>query len=763
MRIPTTNEEFKLENIQLINDAVAISVPVQLFADPSDSTVTYSRFESCTDTIPELITVSFNTLADRCSEPVIRDDKDGPAFCPATFAPAYRKSKNATNCHFLAFDLDNLPDHVTAEDVLECVAGFSAFTYSTHSHKMPGKGNRFRVVIAIHAPIPAAQYKKVATQFAGRFAKWAGAVDSAGFSPSQMLYFPSCPSDHREHFEFDGQEGEPFNWSVDMNNLRTGDFPTVIDTAQLVRDSQILISKGSRNKELFRIGAALRGCGLDDDQIAAQLLKKNDQLCVPPLEADEVLGIAKSISRYPQGNVVVPLDQSIGLLANNETAITELSLAREIAQVHSGQFHFVTETGKWMLLDSSTNVWKEDATGQVNRWALDQIQRRAKYAADLIGQGQYKYGQEILAGVRKAEKNGFINGTLSLLKSLEGIQVTKSEFDANPYVIGFQGGKCADLQALTIRDIFPTDKVTKLAGAEYHADARCPLWEKSVMDWACGDRELARFLQVWVGYTLSGLTEQQYFLFLFGGGRNGKSVFIDIINALLKDYAMTMNPESLMLKSGGGGANNDIARLAGARLVTSVELQEGRVFDENLIKQLTGGDKITARYLYRENFEFHPNLKLAVTGNHKPIVKGTDFGFWRRVLMVPFFANVDNPDAGLTQKLRGELPGILNWALEGWRIYQAEGLVIPKVVERESFAYREEMDIVGQWKQQCTAPMAGNEIRANVLYHSFRKWAEENGFFSMNSSAFGRKIASAGVRSRRDGRGVIYLDLQLVG
>ncbi len=528
----------------------------------------------------------------------------------------------------------------------------------------------------------------------------------------------------------------------------------------LVHDSQILISSRSRNKELFRIGAAMRGRGMDGEEIATELMKRNEQLCVPPLKTDEVLGIAKSVCRYPQGNRLVQIDQPSGQLVRSETAITELSLAQEVAQFHFGAFHYVSESGKWMLLDTVTNVWEVDVTGQVTRWALDQIQRRAEYAAQLIGQGEYEYGQKMLAGIRKTEKSTFINGTLLLLKSLEGVQVNKSDFDANPYIVGFQGGKCVNLQTLTIRDIRPEDKLTKLAGAAYEPNARCPIWEKSILDWSCGDRELAKFLQVWVGYTLSGLTEQQYFPFLFGGGKNGKSVFIDIIKILLNDYSMTMNPESLMLKSGGGGANNDIARLAGARLVTSVELPEGRVFDENLIKQLTGGDKITARYLYRENFEFHPNLKLMVTGNHKPIVKGTDNGFWRRVLMVPFSANMDNPDTGLKQKLLAELSGILNWALEGWRMYQSEGLVIPKVIARESSAYREEMDIVVQWKQQCTAPLAGSEIRANLLYRSFKTWAEENGFFGMNSSAFGRKVSPM-VRSRRDGRGMIYLDLQL--
>jgi putative DNA primase/helicase len=760
-----------LQNTQYINEAAPTVCSTRPFIGLSELLVSYSQFACRTDTIPEEVTESFGSLADRCREPSIRDEKDGLAFCPAIFVPSARKSANAQKCHFLAFDLDNLPVDVGAGDVLDCIAGCSAFTYSTYSHKLAGKGARFRVVVAVHAPIPATEYKHVAMVFAAKFQKLTGTVDPAGFSPAQMHYFPSCSSDQYEKFEFDVQQGKPYDWSAVVSSAyadsqQRGGAAVYQSFVHSQKEdiSGTSIYEGSRNTHLFRLGAAMRGQGLDENDIAAELLLKNQQLCLPPLSKDETLKIAESVCRYPQGNVSSVMGPNTSVIPRDDAVtVTELSLVNEVMQAHSGRFHFLIESGKWIVCDPETNIWHDDDSSQVMRWFIEGIKSRREYAAELISSGNYEYGQRVVSAVKKAEKNAFIRGAQSLLSSLDGVSAHKYEFDANPYVVAFSNGLCADLKTLAIRKIEPTDKLSKHCGAEYHPEAICPQWERSILEWCCGDTELVKFLQVWTGYCLSGLTEQQCFLFLFGGGRNGKSVFISILNALMNDYAITMNPDSLMLKSGGSGVNNDIARLAGARLVTSVEMQEGRVFDENLIKQLTGGDTITARYLYKENFEFRANLKLMVTGNHKPIVKGSDFGFWRRFNMVPFFASVDKPDPTLTNKLRGEMSGILNWALAGWQIYQQKGLPIPEVIKRESNEYKNEMDFVGQWMKECTTASPGEEIRGTVLFQSFKRWAEDNGFFLLNSAALGRKLTSAGVRSRRDAKGMIYLDLRVCG
>ena len=295
----------------------------------------------------------------------------------------------------------------------------------------------------------------------------------------------------------------------------------------------------------------------------------------------------------------------------------------------------------------------------------------------------------------------------------------------------------------------------------YDPTAICPLWEKSILEWCCGDQAQVEFLQQWAGYCLSGLTTFQGLLFLVGDGKNGKSVFVQVLTTLLKDYALGMNSESLMLRTKGSGASSDIARLAGARLVISHEMPEGKVFDENLIKQMTGGDKMTARHLYQAEFDFIPTLKLLISGNHKPVVKGSDFGFWRRIHLVPFEANIEKPDPHLTSKLLAELPGILNWCIEGWKNCNKGELVIPQSVKNHSAAYRDEMDLIKQWIDDCLQVSIGGEVSANSLYQSFKQWQIRNSFHTMTSNTFFRKLKDRLGNCKKKSDGNYYLGYSL--
>ena len=294
--------------------------------------------------------------------------------------------------------------------------------------------------------------------------------------------------------------------------------------------------------------------------------------------------------------------------------------------------------------------------------------------------------------------------------------------------------------------------------------ALCPLWEQSILEWSCGDQTQVDFLQKWAGYCLSGLTTFQGFLFLFGDGRNGKSVFIKVLSTLLGDYTKAMNAASLMFQPARGEtASGDIARLRGARLVTAPEMPEGRVFDENLIKQMTGGDTITARHLYERDFEFTPTFKLLISGNHKPVVKGTDFGFWRRVHLVPFEANIASPDPHLTPKLLNELSGILNWCLKGWTMCNHGHFEVPVNIKRHSDDYRDEMDLIKAWLDDCLQASVGCLIKASNLYQSFRQWQLDNGHHPMTSSAFYRKVPSHLGKPIRRSDGNYYLGHEIKG
>jgi putative DNA primase/helicase len=342
--------------------------------------------------------------------------------------------------------------------------------------------------------------------------------------------------------------------------------------------------------------------------------------------------------------------------------------------------------------------------------------------------------------IERAENANFLIGTEKILQSHEELMMEACVFDADKYLVGLENCQCLDLRTSIIRKIKDTDYITKRINTPFLEDANCDLWEKSVLEWCRGDEELARFLQIWSGYCLSGLTDFQGFLFLYGSGRNGKSVFLNIMAKLLGPYAIAIKSDTLMQKSPISGASGDIARLNGARFVTCNELPEGKHFDEELLKSITGQDTITARFLYGNDFNFKPTLKLMISGNHTPVIKGTDEGIWRRVNVVPFLAKIEKIDPNLTDKLESELPGILNWCIEGWKLYQLKGIVIPRAVTNETSKYRSDMDVIGQWIDDCLDDAFGMRLHLKDMYSSYQHWCKENGFRIITSKAFNRKL-----------------------
>jgi putative DNA primase/helicase len=227
------------------------------------------------------------------------------------------------------------------------------------------------------------------------------------------------------------------------------------------------------------------------------------------------------------------------------------------------------------------------------------------------------------------------------------------------------------LHKATLRKHRREDLITKLAPVDYVPQAQCPEWEKFLDRIMAGNRALIAFLQRAVGYALTGDTREQVLFVLYGTGANGKTTFLETVRAMLGDYAMHTN-FSAFLQSEHSTARNDLARLAGARFVSASEVQGGRRLSEDVIKQITGGDTVTARYLYHEFFEYRPQCKLFLAVNHRPVIRGTEHAIWRRVHLIPFTVTIPNEeqDKTLGEKLRAELPGILNWATQGCRDWQ---------------------------------------------------------------------------------------------
>jgi len=269
--------------------------------------------------------------------------------------------------------------------------------------------------------------------------------------------------------------------------------------------------------------------------------------------------------------------------------------------------------------------------------------------------------------------------------------------------------------------------ITKIANVEYDPKADCPMWKQFVREIMGYKADLIKFVQTAAGWSLSGDISEQTMFILYGTGANGKSTFLNTIMYLLGDYALATPTETFMKKN-GDNYSNDVARLRGTRFVTTTEVEQGRRLSEPLIKKITGNDEMTARFLYGEFFNFMPTFKIFMATNHKPVIKGTDHGIWRRIKLIPFNVRIpeEKQDKHLEQKLWEEASGILNWLLEGIAVWQRERLIPPKAVSFATDEYREEMDVIGNFIKEKCVQKENASITIKRLYKAYSDWCEGN-------------------------------------
>lgn len=399
--------------------------------------------------------------------------------------------------------------------------------------------------------------------------------------------------------------------------------------------------------------------------------------------------------------------------------------------------------------------WLSDHTGEVNKMVDTMLPDLKKELAFCVDDDQEKALNKHIKYTRSNK------GKSALVKEVQHrVSILPSDFDRDIWALNTKSG-VLDLRSGQLSDHHYSQYLSKITNVEYSDKADCPRWRQFLQDIFDGNGELIRYIQKAVGYSLTGSTKEQCIFFLYGTGRNGKSTFLEVISDLLGDYTCNIQPETIMVRKVSSSANSDIARLKGARYVTTVEPEEGVRLNEGLVKQLTGGDRITARHLYGQEFEFNPEFKIWMGTNHKPIIRGRDDGIWRRLHLIPFSVQIpeNKVDKELKDKLKREYVGILNWAVEGCLLWQREGLKQPKEVAEAVSEYKSEMDVVAAFLDECTQTGPG-EVRASALYQSYRDWAKENGQHIMSNTKFGLEVTKR-YNKVRDNVGYKYLGVQL--
>jgi len=414
----------------------------------------------------------------------------------------------------------------------------------------------------------------------------------------------------------------------------------------------------------------------------------------------------------------------------------DIGIANLFYALHNGFIRYVMEAKTWYVFDGRR--WAKDEGGfKVMELCKDFAQNLTKYA-EIVDDGseESKAFMKYAAGFTGRKRR---EGVLSDARSIQPMSL--SEFDRNKSLFNCQNGTY-NLSEMALNPHNPTDYITKLARVKYVDGAVCERWEQFISEIMSGDADAAKFLQKALGYCLSGETWLECFFILYGKStRNGKSTMTETISNILVDYARTIQPQTLSRRpNDGAAASPDIARLKGARLVNMPEPEKGLELNIALIKQLTGGDTYTGRFLHENPIEFRPEFKIFINTNHLPGTADDTVFSSERVKLIPFDRHFppNEQDTGLKRLFQKSenRSAILNWLIEGYRLLQAEGLTIPEKVQSAIEAYKLETDTVGAFLSECTAEQDGNRLPVKGLYKSFIVWSKENGYTQITKTDF---------------------------
>jgi putative DNA primase/helicase len=413
--------------------------------------------------------------------------------------------------------------------------------------------------------------------------------------------------------------------------------------------------------------------------------------------------------------------------------ISEEALALQFANEHSHELRYVALWSRWLAYDGM-------------RWQFDDTLAVFDRARTLCRETAAQCNKPSMSRTVASAKT--VAAVERLAKADRRIAATTEQWDSDLQQINTPDG-VVDIRSGQLRPHQAEDYMTKITAVGPGGD--CPLWLAFLDRITGGDRALQGFLQRWCGYALTGSTSEHALAFGFGVGANGKSVFTSTITGILADYATTAPIETFTVTSTEQHPT-ELARLRGARLVVSTETEEGRRWAESKIKMLTGGDKTAARFMRQDFFEYTPQFKLWIVGNHKPGLRSVNEAIRRRFLLVPF--NVVIPEAerdkDLTEKLKAEWPGILEWMINGALEWQRVGLAPPPVVNDATAAYLESEDAISLWLEECTVADRNAWESHSALFGSWKTWCERTGEYVGTQRRFLQSLETkAGVEYER--------------
>jgi len=456
------------------------------------------------------------------------------------------------------------------------------------------------------------------------------------------------------------------------------------------------------------------------------------------------------------------LEESVYLriseLKKGSIQFTDSTNAERLLREHKRDIRYFTAWKKWLVWNGTN--WKTDEGGAlIHEKGLETVRN---IYDELSKTDDYRERIEIENFARISESIRRREAMIKTAQYIQEINITADDLDCNPWLLNLRNGTI-DVLTGEFREHRQEDMITKLANAEYDPAADCPLWKQFIREIMDYKPELINFLQTAMGWALTGDNSEQTMFILYGSGANGKTTFLNTIQYLLGDYATSTPTESFMKKN-TDQYTNDIARLRGTRFVSTTEAEQGRRLSEPLIKKITGNDQITARFLYGEYFNFTPNFKIFMATNHKPVIKGTDHGIWRRIKLIPFTTTIaqDKQDKNLEAKLKQEASGILNWLLEGTARWKREGLIAPSDILNATDEYRGEMDVIGNFIKERCVKDSDITIRIRELYKAYADWCDENKEHAVSERFFTMRLKEMGFVQGRTAEMRFWVGIGLV-
>lgn len=749
----------------------------------------YSRGKSKFDNAPtQLTVVSFNEFAD-----AVANDKSltkGQAYICAALSKGmhYERPNDFTGSEhwrlanygqprqFLAFDFDGFESPAVFNNTCDFFSQFNCLIYTTASHTEDSP--RARALVELTREILPAEGEQLGAAAEKLIESSIGFLlinfDSSVYRATQPLYTPLITS---KIIRFKGKPLEvdellkkyPPQESANHANtalaLTHRPHSATAETQENIERMASALSAIPANIDrktwyniLYSIKAHNFQCGEQKAMNWSKTAGEHDSTLNPQGYDEKVFN---DVWKYPpqsispgtlyhhakqygwaghQGELFPPNPKNI-----DTDTFGDVFNGKFFANSFRGKMIYCYPKSKWLKFNQTRWEWCEK--GEELQAAKNIAAEIAKHAGTVFGKDPANPSSKKL--IQHAQNSQNINRLEAMLQTAAsepdmGIG-SLGELDSNPMLLGCKNG-VINLKTSTLLKPMPSMLITREVSANYDSSAKCPIWLNFLEQCFLGDKDTIEYIQKALGYSLTGLVSEEVLHFCFGMGRNGKSVFANVLTKIMGDYAMTA-PAEMLMRRDRNGATNDIARLCGARLVLANETRSDQRFDDLTIKTLVSTERISARFLHNEYFEFWPTFKIWIRGNHKPVITDDSNGAWRRIRLIPFENNIpeESADPDLEEKLLAEKDGILLWMVQGSSKWNAERLIPSAQIKAASNQYRAECDILGDFISEKCILEHQQKVSQAHLWGQWQSWAQQNGHFYGSKKTFTKRLKERGV------------------